>query len=240
MSEHILQQSLFGEDLTGKGGSLAHEVRNAPMFLRNQFKPHGKYGFPLIRASDVKLDDVGLIACTNTIADDCEYFDFGVHFFVDDCEFDDLYDNPEKTLAIYSQYRFCCTPDYSVYAEMPIWRQIESVAKNRWCGAFWQTRGIKVVPTVSWDRYSSYDFCFDGIEQGAVVAVATYACRSERTVFMRGYDEMLERLSPRTVICYGRPFPMMRGDVVEVEVSHPRKFHRAFSRHRTTRKHRRT
>lgn len=239
MSECIQQPTLFEEDLPRKGGKSAYEARNNPLFLRNQFEPHGKYGFPLVRASDVNLNDLKLMACTNVVADDCEYFDFGVHFFVDDEKFKDAYEKPDNRVSIYSQYRFCCTPDYSVYAEMPVWRQIESVAKNRWCGAFWQSKGIAVVPTVSWDRYSSYDFCFDGIEPGAVVAVATYACLKERAVFMRGYDAMLERVRPRAIVCYGRPFPAMRGSVVAVEVCHPRQFHRTLPKRKRDRKHRR-
>ncbi len=200
--------------------------RNAPMFLRNQFPGEGKYGFPQLRRQILDLEGIDLIACTNTVATDAEYFDFGVHFFVDDFNFDDLYANPEKTLALYSQYRFCCTPDYSVYGEMPTWRQIESVAHSRWVGAWWQSRGLTVVPTISWDKFPSFDFCFEGIERGSVVAVATYACHQNRAGFLRGYSTMLEAIRPEAVICYGEPFAAMGGNVITVHPRHPRSFHR--------------
>ena len=85
---------------------------------------------------------------------------------------------------------------------------------------------MNVVATISWDKYPSFDYCFDGVEKGSAVAVATYACKSERAGFLRGYDAMLERIRPEAVICYGEPFPGMRGNVCAVPVCHPRKFHR--------------
>jgi hypothetical protein len=204
--------------------------RNDPMFLRNQFKGTERYGFPLIRKRKIKLDNLGLIACVNTIKDDEEYFDFGVHFFVDDYRFEDIYDNPEATFPLYSQYRFCCTPDFSVYGEMPAWRQIESVAHSRWVGAWWQSRGMKVVPTICWDRFPSFEFCFEGVEDGCIVAVATYACHQGRAGFMRGYDAMLERIQPEVIICYGEPFSRMRGEILRITPKNPRQFHRELKR----------
>ena len=221
------QGLLFAEDsAVGATRKSNMERRNDPMFLRNQFLGVGKYGFPLVRKQNLNLDDIDLIACTNTKADDAEYLDFGVHFFVDDFNFDDLYEKPEKTLPLYSQYRFCCTPDFSVYGEMQTWRQIESVAHARWVGAWWQSKGMTVVPTISWDKYPSFDFCFEGVEKGSIVAIATYACRQDRAGFLRGYAAMLDAIQPEAVICYGEPFKGMGGTIITVPPRHPRCFHR--------------
>lgn len=222
----LIQSELFADDARHPEKKSAKKRRNDAMFLRNQFIGVGKYGVPLVRKQVIKLDSIGLIACTNTIANDEEYFDYGVHFFVDDYDFGCVYEYPEKTYPIYSQYRFCCTPDYSVYGEMPPWRQIESIAHSRWCGAWWQEKGMTVFPTISWDKYPSFDYCFEGVECGSIVVVATYACRMERAGFMRGYDAMLERIQPELVICYGNLFSNMRGNILPVSVCHPRQFHR--------------
>lgn len=219
------QQSLFVLPFEERH-KRSFDHRNAPMFLRNQFAGEGKFGIPLVKKQEIDIDNAGLIACSNTVMDEEEYFDFGVHFFVDDYRFEYIYEDPEATFTQYSQYRFCCTPDFSIYGEMPPWRQIESVAHSRWVGAWWQSRGMKVVPTVSWDKFPSFDFCFNGIESGCIVAVATYACRQGSAGFMRGYDAMLERVSPSAVICYGKPFPRMRGDIVAVNPQNPRQFFR--------------
>lgn len=215
---------------TGQAGSKPRKTsadhRRYPMFLRNQFAGQGKWGIPLVRKQPLPLDNIDLIACTNLKDHDYENFDLGVHFFVDDFRFDDIYERPEKSLALLRQYRFCCTPDFSVYGEMQPWRQLESVAHSRWVGAYWQSKGLIVVPTISWDTYPSFDFCFEGVEEGSVVAVATYACRQSRAGFLRGYATMLERLRPEAVICYGESFPSMGGEIIVVHPRNPRELHR--------------
>ena len=84
----------------------------------------------------------------------------GVHFFVDDYRFESTYNKPEPVLNRLKKYRFLLTPDFSLYSEMESWRQIESIGKARWVGAFWQSQGCTVIPTISWSRPSSYRFCF--------------------------------------------------------------------------------
>lgn len=87
------------------------DMRNDPLFMRNQFTPCGKWGLPLIRKQSIDLSDVRLIACSNTRAhDSIDNRQCGVHFFVDDYRFNDIYFHPERSLAKYSQYRFLLTP----------------------------------------------------------------------------------------------------------------------------------
>ena len=131
--------------------------------------------------------------------------------------------HPERTLAKYSQYAFLLTPDFSTYADMDLWRQIESVAKNRWVGAYWQNNGLTVIPTISWSTPRSFDFCFDGVEQNAVVAVSTLGCRRSKVSFLRGYEAMLNKLEPQTIICFGEPLPGMDGNIVFVDYRASRK-----------------
>lgn len=106
---------------------------------------------------------------------------------------------------------------------MPRWMQLANVAKNRWCGAYWQAHGLTVIPTISWAGASSFDFCFDGVEQNAVVAIGMIGCKKSRVGFLRGYHAMLERLNPSKVICFGEPFPEMDGNIVPVDYRASRK-----------------
>lgn len=227
-----VQMELFGPEAGPRTRTRRNSAarRRDPMFLRNQFDGEGKWEIPLIRKQPVDLANVGLLACTNTAPDDEENFDLGVHFFVDDFRFEDIYEHPAVTLPVLSQYRFCCTPDFSVYGEMQPWRQLESVAHGRWVGAWWQAHGMTVVPTISWDAYPSFGFCFDGVEEGCTVAVATYACRQSRGAFLRGYAAMLERIRPEAILCYGEPFPEMGGPLVVVQPNNPRQLHRVLGR----------
>ena len=80
-----------------------------------------------------------------------------------------------------------------------------------------------MIPTVNWGDESTFDFCFDGIEKGSVVAVSTYMAsehdhrKDQKEWFMAGYNEMLRRIEPERIICYNTPFPEMQGDIVYVD-----------------------
>lgn len=198
------------------------DFRNDPLFLRNEFDTEGKYQFPIVRKQEIDLSNVQLIS-----ASDAKYNDReenrrkGLHHFVDDCKFTAAYNNPEKYLEKVSQYAFVCTPDFSTYSDMQIWRQVESIAHSRWCGAFWQNQGVNVIPTVSWSTPESYDFCFDAIERGSIVAVGMIGCKHSKEEFLAGYREMLRRIEPSVIIVFGKPFEEM--NIIAVDYLESRK-----------------
>ena len=199
-------------------------MRDNPLFMRNSFATTGKWGIPLVKKQELTTENIMLVACSDTRANDNEANKKkGVHFFVDDYRFSGIYDNPERTLERYSQYAFLLTPDFSTYSDMDLWRQLESVAKNRWVGAYWQSKGRIVIPTVSWSTPRSFEFCFDGVEQHATVAVSTLGCKKAKIDFMRGYEVMLEKLRPEAIICFGDPFSEMQGNLLVVDYRESRK-----------------
>ncbi|MGM9645435.1 MAG: DUF4417 domain-containing protein [Eubacteriales bacterium] len=200
------------------------KMRDNPLFMRNEFAVSGKWGIPVVRKQKLDTSNIKLIACSDTRANDrLENKINGVHFFVDDYRFNGIYNNPERTFEKFSQYAFLLSPDFSTYADMDLWRQLENVAKNRWVGAYWQSKGLVVIPTISWSDSRSFEFCFDGVEQGGTVAVGMIGCKNSRIGFMRGYNEMLERLQPRKIIVFGTPFSEMDGDIVSVDYLSSRK-----------------
>ncbi len=147
-------------------------MRSDNLFMRNEYSGHGKWNIPLIKKQAVDVENISLIACSDTRSNDNETnTKNGVHFFVDDYRFNGIYNNPERSLKKYSQYAFLLSPDFSTYADMNLWRQLESVAKNRWCGRYWQEQGLTVIPTISWSTPRSYEFCFDGVEKNSIIAI---------------------------------------------------------------------
>lgn len=110
-----------------------------------------------------------------------------------------------------------------MYIEMAPVMQLYNVFRNRWCGAHWASKGIRVIPTVNWGDESTFDFCFQGIEKGSTVAVSTYMAtehdnrNDQKAWFMAGYNEMLRQIEPERIICYNTPFPEMGGNIVYVD-----------------------
>lgn len=199
-------------------------MRSDNLFMRNEYSGHGKWNIPLIKKQAVDVENISLIACSDTRSNDNETnTKNGVHFFVDDYRFNGIYNNPEKSLRKYSQYAFLLSPDFSTYADMNLWRQLESVAKNRWCGCYWQKQGLTVIPTISWSTPRSYEFCFDGVEKNSIIAIGMIGCKQNKKEFLRGYDYMLSKIEPEAVICFGTPFDEMRGNIIPVDYRSSRK-----------------
>ena len=200
------------------------DMRLNPLFLRAEFEKNGFFEMPVIKRQILTIDNIRAIPVSKTRLNDTEeHCGCGVHFFEDDYRFTSQYNTPERSFLKLSQYAFLCTPDYSLYSDMNLWRQLESVAHSRWVGAFWQSRGRIVIPTVSWSGEKSFCFCFDGIDLNSDVAVGTIGCKRDKKAFLYGYDAMLERLSPNRVLCVGKPFREMRGNVVHIPDEFPRR-----------------
>ena len=187
--------------------------RHKQELIRNEFETAGKYQIPLIRKQDIDLDTINLIGYSDTNRDDKENAYKTVHFFTYDWFFDKVYENAADLAKKLRQYYALLSPDFSMFTDMPKALQIYSVFKNRWCGAYWQSLGLRVIPTISWGDESSFEFCFDGVEQGATVAVCTYYRENCEEEFMLGYNRMLEVIKPQSILCYDEPFSSMKGNI---------------------------
>ncbi|MDR0354551.1 MAG: DUF4417 domain-containing protein [Deltaproteobacteria bacterium] len=129
-----------------------------------------------------------------------------VGFFLRDQKFVRVCCRPWQYVAWLSQYQQVMSPDLSIFTDMPFDEQMMNTCRNRLVGAYWQFCGLMVIPTISWSDERSFEFAFDGVEHGSVVAISTIGAKMAKRAFMMGFREMRERIQPREVICYGNPF----------------------------------
>lgn len=140
----------------------------------------------------------------------------GIHFFVDDYQFERVWNNPEKYLSVLKEYECILSPDFSLYTDMAMPLKIWNIYRSRFIGAYYQSCGIKVIPTISWAEDETFDFCFEGIEQGGTVAVSTIGVKENEgafTIWENGMDAMIERLKPQTILVYGGALEYDYGDI---------------------------
>lgn len=195
------------------------DFRSSPLVLRNEF-PTTDLGMPILKNVSLPIiEDV--ISCHDTRPSDKRALKkaYLVHFFKDDPRFEFLYEKPlgrfgAPALKRIAQYTAVCTPDFSVFPEMPLPVQQLQVFKSRWCGAFWESLGLRVIPTVTWSDERSFNFCFDGLPVNSVVAIGMTGCKDYQASFMLGYRKMLEVLKPDTIVCIGEPFAEMEGNII--------------------------
>lgn len=130
----------------------------------------------------------------------------GIHFFVDDYQFERVWNYPEKYVEILAQYECILSPDFSLYMDMPIPMKIWNVYRSRQIGAYYQNAGIKVIPTLSWAEKETFGFCFCGIPKKSIVAVSTVGVKENTEalqIWRDGMDEMIKQLEPETILVYG-------------------------------------
>lgn len=122
-------------------------------------------------------------------------------------------------LHLIQKFQCVLTPDFSLYTDFPVAMQIYNHYRKHWIGAFWEEHGVTVIPTIGWSDRQSFEWCFDGEPTGGMVAVSSIGTqnRSEtKAAFLYGYDVMLERLQPKTILFYGNVPKECKGNIVRI------------------------
>lgn len=143
----------------------------------------------------------------------------GVHFFLDDYQFNRLWTDVDRYIPMLQKFRYVMSPDFSTYTDFPKAIQIYNHYRKHWVGAYLQEAGIQVIPTISWSTPDSFEWCFDGEPQGGVVAVSSVGVmnsKEKKELFLIGYKEMVRRICPDTIIFYGYVPDECMGNIVRV------------------------
>ena len=140
----------------------------------------------------------------------------GVHFYIDDYQFERIWNQPWRYSKTIKQFGAVMTPDFSTYLDFPLAVRIFNHYRKHWCGAYWQANGATVIPTIEWGLPEDYDWCFDGEPEGGIVAVSNVGIMRSKELrenYMKGYKEMLTRLQPKEVLMFGHIFDDYPGPV---------------------------
>ena len=157
----------------------------------------------------IHVDDIAPISewiGFNYVLSDKEPDGKAVHFFLDDYQFNRLWNNPEKYIEKLARYEAVLTPDFSPYADMPMATQIFNHYRKHWVGALMQEYGVNVIPTIRASRDErSFEWYLDGEPSGGVVAISSMwtADKEAKEYFLREFNTMVETLNPEKVYIYG-------------------------------------
>ena len=183
-----------------------------------QFTADNYYGIPSMYPTQTTGTQMLRFMDWNEIDDPKNYI---VHFYYDDFKFIQAWRNPDKYVDKLKQFKAVVAPDFSLYTDFPRALQILSCYRRQWCGAYWQSLGLDVIPDVVWGDEQSFDYCFLGIPEGGTVAVSTVGVANDENwngaegeMFRAGYNEMMKRLSPTTVMFYGDMLEGLEGNII--------------------------
>lgn len=182
--------------------SVMNTIKQYNLDLFDDTKTNGFFQMPIIKND--KFIPTKLIGFN--YAKSSKEKDAGIHFFIDDYQFQRIWNSPEQYLSVLNQYQCVLSPDFSLYMNMPMAMKVWNVYRSRLIGQYWQSQGIKVIPTISWAEPETYTFCFDGIPEGSIVAISTIGVKHNKQAmkyWKLGMDAMIEKIRPSIIIEYG-------------------------------------
>lgn len=147
-----------------------------------------------------------LIGFKYTLQSSEEDYKLGVHFYTDDYQFERVWNQPEKYVSLLRKFDCIISPDFSIYTDMPIPMMIWNTYRNRWLGAYFQSMGIKVIPNVNYAYENTYQFAFEGIPKGSIIARSTTSlthAEEQQKMFRDGMEECIRRIEPSKILIYG-------------------------------------
>lgn len=130
----------------------------------------------------------------------------GVHFYVDDYQFERIWNDPHKYIEVLHDFDCVLTPDFSLYMDMPYSMKIWNTFRSRLIGQMCQDAGLTVIPTVSWAEKETFDFCFDGLPEKSVLSISTIGVKNSpeaMQIWKDGVDELIKRKKPKALLIYG-------------------------------------
>ena len=189
--------------------------------LLKNLKLEGQYQFPIVKGTNKVLNKYEVIPfnMATGIENKQKYF---VHFYIDDYQFDRIWNYPEKYLELLKQFKGCIAPDFSMYIDMPKSMQIYNCFKSRVLSAYWQANGILVIPNATWSDLKSFEYCFDSLPKNSTIAVSSVGCiKNPKALlkFCEGFLEMKKRLSPTHILFYGEVPESLKNDKQIIQIA---------------------
>ena len=194
------------------------DIKLDDLFKENErHRTNDAYNLDLIDLDNSTNDfwQMPVINNDNFIPDDIIGFNYaksskqhnvGIHFYLDDYQFERIWNKPEDYIDILKQYECIFSPDFSLYLDMPTPMKIWNIYRSRQIGRFYQSQGIKVIPTISWAEKETFEFAFKGIPKGSIVSISTIGVKRNKEalkIWQDGMNAMIEEIEPSSILVYG-------------------------------------
>ncbi len=132
----------------------------------------------------------------------------GIHCFAEDFKINSTFSCAERVCRSLHEYVCVVAPDFTLYVDAPRALNVYSLYKNRWVTSYWQRNGVRTIPSASWAGVDSFNYCFDGLPEGGIIAVGHVAIgrdRHEKELYKTGVEELVKRKHPDVLLVYGLP-----------------------------------
>lgn len=161
----------------------------------------GKFDIPIILGTQIIPDKI--IPFDKALQEKKPEDKF-VHFYINDFQFDRIWNKPNKYIKILKKFAGVISPDFSMFIDMPNTTNIFAHYKRMVLSHFYQQNGITVIPSFSSAGEKSYEWCFDGLPKNSVIFVSSVGV--EKIPFIESIYLMNKKLQPSKILMYGKVF----------------------------------
>lgn len=165
----------------------------------------GKFNSPVIKPIQVIPKNITSFNYFNSIKNPQDYF---VHFYIDDYQFERVWNFPNTYTKALKRFAGVIGPDFSAYTDMSISQRIWNIYRNKLLTAYWQKNGIDVIPNIRWIDNCGIEELnngFDGYSKFSTVAITTNGIKSTNEItYFTAFCNMLEKLKPKQIVVIGK------------------------------------
>lgn len=172
----------------------------------------GKFELPPLKPVDAKPPNL----ISFNFAKSAEDYSPGVHFCIDDYQFERVWRKPENYINILKKFDCVVCPDFSIYTNMPYPMKLWNIYRSRALGYWWQEQGLKVIPNVTWSDESSYPYCFSNLPKHSTIFVSTVGVTKDleaRELCLKGMSAMVKLVKPSRILLLGSSLDFDFGNI---------------------------
>lgn len=112
--------------------------------------------FPILDRCDIRVPRKGMKILPFNYAKSSKDKDIFVHFYIQDYQFNRIWNRPQKYIDMLKKFKGIVMPDFSYFTDMPVVLQKYAHYKNLWFARMCQLQGITVIPSIVFGDRSSW------------------------------------------------------------------------------------
>jgi len=170
--------------------------------LYHDFKTEGFWGIPVADAyyGDLPGDFISYSDRNKHL------YPYGIQCFTYDYKIEPTWSRPLSSLNCLKNYKCVVAPDFSLFVDLPHCINIWNVYRKMWVTSFWQSRGVKVIPSASWGNVDSFQYCFCGLPEGGTIAIGHIVVgrdKAYKRLYRMGVEKLIDFKHPDKLLVYG-------------------------------------
>jgi len=139
--------------------------------------------------------------------------DCWLHFYIDDYQFERIWNRPRRYLRLFKKFKGVITFDFSMCLDMGRDEQLRNCQRNKKLTYWLQENGISILINVTWGTADTLKWAFDGFPEWSEYIISTQSCLKNRVckqAFLNGLHEFVRQKHPSKLYVYGQFYDAWR------------------------------